>query len=587
MNNFLKKISKNKNKSLMLTSLMLVVLFFSIISFISKTTNVKPDVIKYNKFTTMVSESKVASAELDLKNSKTFNFKDTAGKTYVTDNPKTDNFKEFLLSKDIAVKEIKVDEPIWATMLMSIIQMGLYIMLIMWMMKRMVPGQKRDDVIDKIPEITLDDIAGEKELKSDLKFVIEYLKNPDKYSKIGARMPKGIVLYGPPGTGKTLTAKAIAGTAGVPFFSVSGSDFVEMYVGLGAKRVRDLFKKAKEKAPCIIFIDEIDAVGGKRGFSGNSEQDQTINALLNELDGFDGREGIITICATNRIEDLDQALIRPGRFDKQLAVPLPEKEDRTAILKIHTSGKKLAADVDLTEISSMTVGFSGAALESMLNEAAFIAVNEGFEEVGNKHIEKAFYKMVMKGDRKENQNSRDKEELKIVAYHEAGHALATKLYTNDSIAKVTIVSFTSGAGGATFRTPQEMGLYSKNYIKSLIKVMYAGRASEYILLGSDDEITTGASLDIKQATTLIKEYLSVYGMNDKIGLINTNELLQTQELPIILEEASKLSMELYNEVKNDLQKNFETVREIAEELLINESISEKELDDIIARNKTI
>ena len=254
-------------------------------------------------------------------------------------------------------------------------------------------------------------------------------------------------------------------------------------------------------------------------------------------------------------------------------------------MEVHTKGKKMAEDVNYDELASMTVGFSGAATEAMLNEAAFIAVNEGCTEIKMSHIETAFYKMVMKGDKKTNQNSRDKEELKIVAYHESGHALATKLYTEDAVSKVTIISYTSGAGGVTFRTPQEMGLYSKSYIKNLIKVMYAGRACESILLGNDDEITTGASNDIKQATQLIKQYLSVYGMNDKIGLINTDDLLGTIQKPdVILEEASELSLQLYEEVKKDLTKLFPCIDEIAKTLLEKETISEKELNEIISKH---
>ena len=305
--------------------------------------------------------------------------------------------------------------------------------------------------------------------------------------------------------------------------------------------------------------------------------------MLNELDGFNGKEGIITICATNRLEDLDAALIRPGRFDKQLAVPLPERDDRVKIMEVHTRGKKMAADVNYDEIATMTVGFSGAAIEALFNEAAFIAVNEGCEEVKMSHVETAFYKMVMKGDKKTNQNSRDKEELKIVAYHESGHAIATKLYTKDAVSKVTIISYTSGAGGVTFRTPQEMGLHSKNYIKNLIKVMYAGRACEELLLGSDDEITTGASNDIRQATNLIKQYLSIYGMNDKIGLINTFDLLGNQNPDIIMEEASKLSLELYEEVRKDMKNAFPCIEEIAKTLLEKETISESELNEIIKK----
>ena len=583
MDKFFDKFKKDKNKSLIIASILMIVMFLVINSYLAQSAIPEPEEITYNKFLEMVEADEIKEATINLETGKTFIFEDHEGNTYITDNPKTDAFKEFLLSNDIAVNELDDEENALTSAILSVGQMALYFCLLMFLFRKMMPGQTSEEIVEKIPEITFDDIAGQEELKKDLQFVVEFLKNPKKYSSIGARMPKGVVLYGPPGTGKTLTAKAIAGTAGVPFFSMSGSDFVEMYVGLGAKRVRNLYKKAREKAPCIIFIDEIDAVGSSRGINGNSEKDQTVNALLNELDGFNGKEGIITICATNRLEDLDAALIRPGRFDKQLAVPLPERDDRVKIMEVHTRGKKMAADVNYDEIATMTVGFSGAAIEALFNEAAFIAVNEGCEEVKMSHVETAFYKMVMKGDKKTNQNSRDKEELKIVAYHESGHAIATKLYTKDAVSKVTIISYTSGAGGVTFRTPQEMGLHSKNYIKNLIKVMYAGRACEELLLGSDDEITTGASNDIRQATNLIKQYLSIYGMNDKIGLINTFDLLGNQNPDIIMEEASKLSLELYEEVRKDMKNAFPCIEEIAKTLLEKETISESELNEIIKK----
>ena len=585
LDKFFDRFRKDKNKQLIISSILLIISFFVISAMFARLSIPAPEEKTYNEFIKMVENKEVASVTIDIENGDIFSFEDKDGKFYTTDNPKVDNFKEYLLSNDVSVKELNSKKSTATTLLASFIQMALYLALFMILFKKMMPGGNSEEIVEKIPNVTFADIAGQEELKKDLQFVIEFLKDPKKYSNIGARMPKGIVLYGPPGTGKTLTAKAIAGTAGVPFFSMSGSDFVEMYVGLGAKRVRNLYKKAKEKAPCIIFIDEIDAVGSSRGINGNSEKDQTVNALLNELDGFDGKEGIITICATNRLEDLDSALIRPGRFDKQLAVPLPERDDRVKIMEVRTKGKKMAEDVNYDELASMTVGFSGAAIEAMLNEAAFIAVNEGCTEIKMSHIETAFYKMVMKGDKKTNQNSRDKEELKIVAYHESGHALATKLYTEDAVSKVTIISYTSGAGGVTFRTPQEMGLYSKSYIKNLIKVMYAGRACESILLGNDDEITTGASNDIKQATQLIKQYLSIYGMNDKIGLINTDDLLGTIQKPdVILEEASELSLQLYEEVKKDLTKLFPCIDEIAKTLLEKETISEKELNEIILKH---
>ena len=589
MDKFFKNFSKNKNKNLIIASCFLIVWFVVMNIYMVQHNTKEPEEITYNEFIQMVEDGEVKSASINIKEGEKFKIEDQEGNMYITDNPKSTDFKAYLLQHDIEVEELDSDGNALVDVLLSVGQMAIYFALIMFMMKKMMPGNNSEEIVENIPKVTFDDIAGQKELKKDLQFVIEFLKDPEKYNSIGARMPKGIVLYGPPGTGKTLTAKAIAGTAGVPFFSVSGSDFVEMYVGLGAKRVRNLYKKAREKAPCIIFIDEIDAVGSSRGINGNSEKDQTINALLNELDGFNGKEGIITICATNRIDELDNALIRPGRFDKQLAVPLPEKDDRVEIMKVHTRGKKMAENINYDEVAAMTVGFSGAAIEALFNEAAFIAVNEGCTEVNMEHIDSAFYKMVMKGDKKTNQNSRDKRELEIVAYHEAGHAVATKLYTEDAVTKVTIIASTSGAGGVTFRNPQEMGLYSKNYIRNLIKVMYAGRVAENIFLANDDEITTGASNDIEQATNLIKGYLSVYGMNDKIGLINTQVLLGNtiQTSDVVLDEASKLSVELFEDAKKDLTVMFPCIEEIAKTLLEKETIAEAEVDAIMEKYKDL
>jgi cell division protease FtsH len=450
------------------------------------------------------------------------------------------------------------------------------------MYKRLLPKSNTTEIVKEIPKVTFDDVAGCKELKSDLKYIIDYLKDSTTYKRVGAQLPKGIVLYGPPGTGKTLLAKAVAGTAGVPFFSVSGSDFVEMYVGLGAKRVRTLFKKAREAAPCIVFIDEIDAVGGHRGSGlSHSESNQTINALLNELDGFNGKEGILVIAATNRLEDLDPALIRPGRFDKQLAVPLPEKEDRLSILKVHSRNKRFADDVNWDEISATTVGFSGAALASMLNEAAFMAASQGHDVISMSDIDRAIYKILMKGDQREDhQSHRNKKELETCAYHESGHVIATKLYTNDRVPKVTIISSTSGAGGVTFRTPEETGLVSKSYIEGCIKMMYAGRAAESIYFNNEEMITTGASSDIKQATEVIKNYICVYGMSDQYGLLNLNafENINQEEL---IRKASELARSLYESVRKDIEANSELLHKLASELLIKESLSEHEIEAII------
>lgn len=538
----------------------------------------KPPTTTYNEFLTKVDKNQVESVEIAFGDA-TFTYKDKEGKEYKTDNPKTENFKEELLKKNVDVAERSTG--IVSSIIANILSLLFYLLLFSIIMKKIMPQTDSTEVVTSVPNVNFDNIAGHKELKNDLSFIIKYLKNPKKYLDIGARMPKGIILCGPPGTGKTLTAKAIAGTAGVPFFYMSGSDFVELYVGNGAKKVRKLYKKAKEVAPCIVFIDEIDAVGGDRdGNSSHDERRQTVNALLGELDGFSGVEGVLTIAATNKLEMLDPALVRPGRFDKQIIVPLPEKEDRLEILKVHAKGKIFNPNINWEEIAAMTVNFSGAAIEAMLNEAAFIAANLDKKEISFDDVDRAFYKMVMKGDKKENQSSRDKKELEIVAWHEAGHALATKLITNDSVPKVTIIASTSGAGGVTFRTPQDSNLFSKKYMKSLIKVMYSGRIAESLLLKSEEEVTTGASNDIKQATLLIKDYISSYGMDDDIGLINLS-MFKTLDDEILIKKASDIAKELYNEAEKLLYDNYEKLSRIANKLLEKETISEAELDAVL------
>ena len=572
-----KKNKKPSNKMLVIIAISMLLLFFAL--YLSMIMTSKPiEEVKFNEFVAMMDEGKVVSVEIGLGYAEKFTFVDTEGNVFKTDNPKSLNFKRELLDNGIEVKEVVQSS--WASILVSVLQYAMLIGVFIWMYKRMLPKTDNTDVVKEVPNITFDDVAGATELKNDLKYIIDYLKDSSGYQKVGAKMPKGIVLYGPPGTGKTLTAKAVAGTAGVPFFSVSGSDFIEMYVGLGAKRVRQLFKKARESAPCIVFIDEIDAVGGSRNAAAShAEANQTINALLNELDGFNGKEGILVIAATNRLEDLDPALIRPGRFDKQLAVPLPEKEDRLAILKVHAKSKAFEDDINWDEIAATTVGFSGAAIASMLNEAAFIAASQKREKISMADIDRAIYKLLMKGDQKEDQSTRSKKELEICAYHEAGHVIATRLYTNDRIPKVTIISSTSGAGGVTFRTPEETGLVSKAYLEGIVKMMYAGRAAEAIYFGNNDMITTGASSDIKQATEIIKNYIGVYGMSDEYGLINIaafNNINQEE----LIQKASDIAKQLYTAVLEDIRKNRELLDTFARELLARESLSEAEIENL-------
>ena len=586
----MKKINKNKSKNnkkhkaiiiLQICLLLLVVIWIVVMAkgCDSDTPEIKD--ITFNEFMTMAQEGQIKQVEIGLGYSNEFTFEDVNGTLYKTDNPKSSNFKRELLEYNIEVVETNSTSVL--SIILTLLQyIGLPIILII-MLKRMMPQTDKDDLVKEVPNITFDDVAGAGELKNDLKYVIDYLKDSSSYQKLGAKMPKGIILYGPPGTGKTLIAKAIAGTADVPFFSASGSDFVEMYVGLGAKRVRNLFKKAREAAPCIVFIDEIDAVGTSRNSAAShSENNQTINALLNELDGFNGSEGILIVAATNRLDQLDPALIRPGRFDKQLAVPLPEKNDRLEILKVHAKNKSFEDDIVWDEIAATTVGFSGAAIASMLNEAAFIAASQKREKISQDDIDRAIYKILMKGDQKEDQSTRSKEELTICAYHEAGHAIATRLYTNDRVPKVTIISSTSGAGGVTFRTPQEKSLLSKKYVEGCIKMMYAGRAAEEIYFGDEDMITTGASSDIKQATNLIKDYIGVYGMSDQYGLINMDSFNNINQEELI-NKASEIAKLLYSATKSDLEQHRELLDHFAKELLEKESLHEAEIESIFSR----
>ena len=436
---------------------------------------------------------------------------------------------------------------------------------------------KSDNEAEGVPKVTFNDVEGIEELKSDIMRLVDCLKNPKKYQDMGAKPPKGVILYGPPGTGKTLIAKAIAGEAGVPFYSVVGSDFVEKYVGVGASRVRDLYKKAKKSAPCIVFIDEIDAVASHRGQDDNTEKDQTINALLAELDGFSGNTNVITICATNRLDTLDEAFKRAGRFDLKLAVGLPDKKSRINILNIHAKGKKLSEEIDFEVIANKTVGFSGADLAALLNEAALVAVGKEHDFIDYNDIDDAFFKIVMQGNKKPREQVT--ETNRIVAWHEAGHTLATKILTTDSVPSVTIIGSSSGAGGVTFRSPKDENiLHSRIYLESLVKVMYAGRAAEEVYFDNTECITTGASQDIKQATSIIKEYLGIYGMGD-MGMLDISQF--RYDYKDILDEASILSKRLYDETYSLLLKNKETLTLLADELLVKETLDEAEIDSII------
>lgn len=441
--------------------------------------------------------------------------------------------------------------------------------------------------------IKFDDIEGVDEAEESLQEIVDYLHNPNKYTEIGAQMPKGILLVGPPGTGKTMLAKAVAGEANVPFFSMSGSEFVEMFVGMGASKVRDLFKQAKEKAPCIVFIDEIDAIGGKRSggnMGGHDEREQTLNQLLTEMDGFEGNTGVIILAATNRPESLDPALTRPGRFDRRVPVELPDLKGREAILKVHSKKIKIAPDVDYTTVARMASGASGAELANIVNEAALRAVRAGRKAATQDDLEESI-EVVIAGYQKKNAILTDKEKM-VVAYHEIGHALVAAKQTNSApVQKITIVPRTSGALGYTMQVDEgNHYLMTKEEIENKIATYTGGRAAEEVAVGC---ITTGASNDIEQATKFARAMITRYGMSDEFGMVAletvTNQYLgEDASLACSSETATEIDRQVvtlvkkqYEKAKQIITENKGKLDELAQYLYVNETITGEEFMNIL------
>ncbi|QQE66924.1 cell division protein FtsH [Leptolyngbya sp. BL0902] len=450
-------------------------------------------------------------------------------------------------------------------------------------------------------QVTFGDVAGIEQAKLELTEVVDFLKNADRFTAVGAKIPKGVLLVGPPGTGKTLLAKAVAGEAGVPFFSISGSEFVEMFVGVGASRVRDLFEQAKANAPCIVFIDEIDAVGRQRGAGlggGNDEREQTLNQLLTEMDGFEGNTGIIIIAATNRPDVLDAALLRPGRFDRQVVVDRPDYAGRLEILNVHARGKTFSKDVDLQKIARRTPGFTGADLSNLLNEAAILAARRNLTEISMDEVNDAIDRVLAGPEKKDRVMSERRKEL--VAYHEAGHALVGALMPDyDPVQKISIIP-RGRAGGLTWFTPSEdrleSGLYSRSYLQNQMAVALGGRIAEEIIFG-EEEVTTGASNDLQQVARVARQMVTRFGMSDKLGPValgrqQGNMFLgrdiaaerdfSEETAATIDSEVRSLVDEAYRRAKDVLVGNRHILDQLARMLVDKETVDADELQQLLA-----
>ena len=538
----------------------------------------------------------------------------TDGKEYTTVTPDAPNSDPGLYDK-LAAKNINVtaenppEPPWWSQMLSSILPILLLCGVWFYMMQQTQGGggrvmnfgksRARMSGGDKV-KVNFGDVAGADEAKQELEEVVEFLKHPKKYNDLGARIPKGVLLFGPPGTGKTLLAKAVAGEAGVPFFSISGSDFVEMFVGVGASRVRDLFEQAKKNAPCIVFIDEIDAVGRQRGAGlggGHDEREQTLNQLLVEMDGFAANEGIIIIAATNRPDILDPALLRPGRFDRQIVVDKPDVRGRLAILKVHAKGKPIAKDADLDILARRTPGFTGADLANLVNEAALLAARRDKHQIGMTELEEAIERVMAGPERKSHIMS--DEEKRLTAYHEGGHTLVGMMLEHaDPVHKVTIIP-RGRAGGYTLMLPKEDRNYAtRSELLDRLKVAMGGRVAEEVVL---KEISTGASQDIKQASQIVRSMVMQYGMSDVLGPVSYGEGADHQvflgrDLNNQRNYSEEVASEIDKEVRRIMEDAYEACRQIITEnhdklelianaLLERETLTAAELEELMRTGK--
>lgn len=576
---------KHKKKLILIPIITAVISIISMIAFNINTSS--SDFKPYIEFSRDVEESKITTVYLTDSAKLKVVMKD--GSKYQTDNPRSSTLKESLLTSGIKVQENSSGDfkTIFPPLLLGFSIIGGFIIFFRsssLSYKKLASVDAVDVNAAEHSKFNFESVAGNEEAKESVKDIVDFLKNPEKYNSYGARMPKGIILYGQPGTGKTLLAKAVAGEAGVPFYAMSGSDFIQVYVGVGASRIRTLFKKAKTQGKAVIFIDEIDAIGKKRDSNkagSSDERDQTLNALLTEMSGFNDSDGIVIIAATNRLDMLDPALLRPGRFDRHIEVSLPDVSAREKILKLHLKNKPIN-HLDINDWAQKTSYFSGAKLESLVNEAAILACKEDSSFISDEQMEKAF-SIVVAGHEKIDRNAIKDIDRRITAYHEVGHALVSMLMLpEDKVSKVTIIPSTKGAGGYTLSIPQDQMYHNLEYLKRRIMVLLGGRAAEEIIFGKA-HVTTGAYNDIKQATGIVTKMITEYGMGDTLGLLSLDEMgsLSNSASADIINECKSLVDALYQDTKNLLVNETLKLEAIAKQLLEKETLHNEDLTSLL------
>lgn len=549
----------------------------------------KPQYMSYNTFMNVVENRQIK--QVAMSEGSMIRFQQLGDETvYETDHPRNENFKEILLKENIKVTEGS-NEGLYVMQLIISASIFIGVFYIVFKGSGRKGGAQMMALNAKPIEpqqlkVGFDRIAGNVEAKEQVEDIINFIKTPEKYNQIGAKMPKGMIFYGPPGTGKTLMAKAVAKEAGVPFFAVSGSDFVQLYVGVGASRVREIFKEARKHQKAVIFIDEIDAIGKARSQSAtnsNDEKDQTLNALLTEMSGFDGSEGIVVIGATNRLDMLDDALLRPGRFDRHIEIGYPDKNARYEIFKLYLKDKPMDDSVDIAAIAKQTVYFTGAMIGNLVNEAAILAANEESKVITRDYLERAFY-IVIAGMEKKDRSHISEDERRITACHEAGHALITKLVApENSVTKVTIVPTAKGAGGFSINIPKDKMYRTKKELISQIQISLAGRIAEEIVFG-EDAVTTGASNDLEKATMYLKDYMSKYGMHKELGVLNMQVLYGKESIEdsCFVEACKETMQRIYEETKTLMFENQIKLTALSDALLEEETLDENSIDALLA-----